>query len=57
VRLRQLGMDNWKACVVIRAAPGQERFVAPVSYYLCMCHYERIWHPLAIHCGRTSSAT
>lgn len=25
--------------------------MAPVSYYLCMCHYEKTWQPLAIYDG------
>ena len=49
--LRPVDERNWQACVAIRPAPGQERFVAPVAYYLCMCHYEETWQPLAIYDG------
>ena len=51
VDLRAVAEDNWEACTAIRPAAGQERFVAPVAFYLCMCHYGRTWRPLAIHSG------
>jgi diamine N-acetyltransferase len=51
VDLRAVDRNSWQACAAIRPAPGQERFVAPVAYYLCMCHYEQIWQPLAIYVG------
>ena len=49
--LRAVDKGNWEACAAIRPAPGQERFVASVAYYLCMCHYEQTWRPLAIYAG------
>jgi diamine N-acetyltransferase len=49
VDLRAVNKGNWEACAAIRPAPGQERFVATVAYYLCMCHYEQTWQPLAIY--------
>ena len=49
--LRTIDKGNWEACAGIRPAPGQERFVASVAYYLCMCHYEQTWQPLAIYAG------
>jgi diamine N-acetyltransferase len=51
VDLRAVDKGNWEACAAIRPAPGQERFVASVAYYLCMCHYEQTWQPLAIYAG------
>lgn len=24
--------------------------VMPVTYYLCLCHYGAVWHPLAVVC-------
>jgi diamine N-acetyltransferase len=51
VDLRAVDGGNWQACVAIRPAPGQERFVAPVAFYLCLCHYEQQWRPLAICSG------
>ncbi|GAA0813203.1 GNAT family N-acetyltransferase [Spirilliplanes yamanashiensis] len=39
---------NWRACAALRVRPDQERFVSPVTYYLCLCHYGDVWHPLAI---------
>jgi diamine N-acetyltransferase len=51
VDLRSVDKGNWEACAAIRPAPGQERFVAPVAWYLCLCHYEQTWRPLAIYAG------
>jgi diamine N-acetyltransferase len=51
VDLRGVDEGNWEPCVAIRPAAGQERFVAPVAYYLCMCHYDQTWQPLAIYAG------
>jgi len=51
VDLRPVDEGNWQACAAIRPAPGQERFVASVAFYLCLCHYERTWRPLAVCSG------
>jgi diamine N-acetyltransferase len=51
VDLRAVEKGNWEVCAAIRPAPDQERFVASVAYYLCMCHYEQTWQPLAIYAG------
>jgi diamine N-acetyltransferase len=48
VELVSVDPSNWQACAAIRPRPGQERFVAPVTYYLCLCHYEAAWQPLAV---------
>jgi len=48
MELHEIGAANWQACAAIRPALDQERFVAPVAWYLCLCHYEGVWHPLAI---------
>ena len=48
MELREVDAGNWQACAAIRPAPGQEHLVAPVAWYLCMCHYEQVWRPLAI---------
>ena len=51
VELDAVDEGNWEACAALRCAPGQERFVASVSFYLCLCHYEGTWQPLAIRAG------
>ena len=51
MELRPVDESNWKACAAIRPAPGQERFVASVAWYLCLCHYGQAWQPLAIYAG------
>jgi diamine N-acetyltransferase len=51
VQLHEVDAANWQACAAIRPGPDQERFVAPVAWYLCLCHYEGIWQSLAIVAG------
>lgn len=48
VRLVAVGADNWRACADIRPNEGQRRWVADVTYYLCLCSYGDAWHPVAI---------
>ena len=51
MELRAVDRGNWEACAAIRPTRAQERFVAPVLYYLCLCHYEKQFQPLAISDG------
>lgn len=46
VELRPVDAGNWAACAAVAPAPGE--FVAAISFYLCLCHYEPDWQPLAI---------
>ena len=48
VRLVEVGPDNWRACAALRVGEDQRRWVADVTYYLCLCSYDDAWHPLAI---------
>lgn len=48
VRLIEVGASNWRACAALRVRDEQRRWVADVTYYLCMCTYGDTWHPLAI---------
>lgn len=48
LRLIDVDAENWRSVVRVAPKPGQEEFVAPVAYYLCLCHYGGEWHPLAI---------
>ena len=36
----------------LTVAPGQERFVAAPTYYLALCAYGDVWHPLSVHARR-----
>ena len=40
--------ENWRDCADLEVTPEQRVFVAPVTRYLCLCHYGGVWHPLAI---------
>jgi len=51
VSLREVDSDNWRACAALQVSEGQRDFVMPASYYLALCHYGRLWRPLAIYSG------
>jgi len=46
--LREVDGENWRACAAVEVRDEQRDFVMPVSYYLALCHYGGVWHPLAI---------
>lgn len=49
--LREVDSGNWRACAALEVTKEQRDFVMPVSYYLALCHYGRVWHPLALYTG------
>jgi diamine N-acetyltransferase len=53
ISLEPVTPDNWRDCAALTVHPDQERFVAEVTYYLCMCHYGDTWNPLAVVRGGT----
>jgi diamine N-acetyltransferase len=48
VSLVEVSAANWRACAALRVEEDQRRWVAEVTYYLCLCTYGDSWHPLAI---------
>jgi diamine N-acetyltransferase len=48
VSLVEVSTANWRACAALRVEEDQRRWVADVTYYLCLCTYGDTWHPLAI---------
>lgn len=48
VALVEVDATNWQAVAEVAPRPGQERFVAPITYYLCLGHYNQIWRSLAV---------
>jgi diamine N-acetyltransferase len=49
VILEDVRADNWRACTALEVAEPQQRFVAPVAYYLSLCAYGGTpWQPLAV---------
>ena len=48
VELRPVTSANWRACAALEVTHDQARYVAPITYYLCLCAYGDIWRPLAI---------
>jgi diamine N-acetyltransferase len=51
VSLREVDAANWRECAAVQVSERQRDFVMPVSYYLALCHYGQVWHPLAICSG------
>ena len=51
VTLREVDAGNWRGCAALEVKEEQREFVLPASYYLCLCHYEGVWNPLAIYYG------
>ncbi|BCJ45153.1 spermidine acetyltransferase [Actinoplanes ianthinogenes] len=47
LRLVPVTAGNWRDCAELTVHEDQKRFVADVTYYLCMCHYGDTWQPLA----------
>ena len=51
IELRAVTSDNWRAVAAVESTEAQLAFVAPVTRYLCLCHYGGAWHPLAVRAG------
>jgi len=49
MELRDVDAGNWRDVVRIEPRGDQSRFVASVAYYLNLCHYDRVWQPLALY--------
>ena len=48
IALVDVDAGNWRDVAKVTPRPDQKCFVAPVTYSLCLCHYGRVWHPLAV---------
>jgi diamine N-acetyltransferase len=48
IHLEPVTADNWESCVALKVRRHQRRYVAEVSYYLCLCVYGSTWHPVSI---------
>ena len=48
IELRPVTSANWQACAALNVRADQTRFVAPVTYYLCLCTYGDTWQPMAV---------
>ena len=51
IQLTEVTADNWRACADLEVTADQQAFVAPVTRYLCLCHYGSVWRPLAVTAG------
>jgi diamine N-acetyltransferase len=53
IALHPVGKENWRAVCALQVMDDQKTFVADPGYYLNLCHYGGLWHPLAVHLGET----
>jgi diamine N-acetyltransferase len=51
VTLHPVTRDNWREVAKLRVAESQYEFVSKPCYYLALCCYDELWHPLAIYLG------
>ena len=50
--LEAVDAHNWQQCAALEVGQWQQRFVAPVTYYLALCAYgDSPWQPLAVRVG------
>jgi diamine N-acetyltransferase len=49
VELRSVDTENWRDVAGLAVRDEQRDFVAEPCYYLCLCHYGKLWQPLAVY--------
>jgi diamine N-acetyltransferase len=48
IELADVTEANWRDVAAVKPHADQNRFVAPTTYYLCLCHYGGQWNPFAV---------
>jgi diamine N-acetyltransferase len=48
IELVDVTAANWHDVAAVTPHPGQQRFAATTTHYLCLCHYGGRWSPLAV---------
>lgn len=51
VTIRAVGPDNWRDVAALQVEDHQREYVAEPAYYLALCCYGGLWHPLAVLAG------
>lgn len=46
--IENVNKENWRDICRLKVKEDQSDFVAEPAYYLCLCSYGELWHPLAI---------
>jgi diamine N-acetyltransferase len=49
ITLRPVDRDNWRAVIALRITLAQQTTVSEVWRLLLLCHYDDLWHPLAVY--------
>lgn len=53
VQLVEIVASNWREVAAVSPHPEQTEYVAPVTYYLCLSHFDKEWHCLGVeHDGK-----
>ena len=47
-RLAPVTSDNWRALARVRPTDDQQRWVADVTFYLCLSAYDGLWRSCAV---------
>ena len=48
IKLIEVTAENWRDVTQLNVSTEQKQYVADPSYYLLLCHYGKVWHPIAI---------
>ena len=48
ISLVPVDSENWNDVAVLEVSEERVEFTASGSYYLCLCHYDGMWTPLAV---------
>lgn len=54
ITVEPVGPENWRDVTALSVSEEQSRFVAEPAYYLCLCCYGDLWHPLAVRADDTT---
>jgi diamine N-acetyltransferase len=49
--LAPVDADSWRAVAALEVTEAQRAYVAEPAYYLALCAYGGLWHPLAVRLG------
>lgn len=51
IHVQPVDAQNWRGVARLQVSKTQQKFVADPCYYLALCNYGGVWHPLAVQLG------
>jgi diamine N-acetyltransferase len=51
VSIRPVDSKNWRDVAALQVEAHQRNYVADPTYYLALCCYDGLWHPMAVLAG------